>query len=624
MLLFSLGVILILIPYLAVFTYCSPREGFLKMGAYSSLFYLTLSLVTQAFHVFTYPVVLSFYIVFALFWLIVCIKEFLARKSFYLEVISIKNVLKNNWIFFVAIAVIFLQLFSVHYAYTGTVETLRGQEVVSHSFYTYPFFSDEWVTVSLVNYSIDHQRLPLVNPLYYNEPFPNILLVFPSLLAEFFLITGLNPVTEYSALAIFFGLVLCASLYVLLKSYKVHSYVSAASILCVPYIANTGNLPALWILLPFTIAIIFLIWQLIAQRQRYYRQAGAYAALSLFVYPPIVVFTIPILFVGLFFGRKEDIKSDKKNSDVLASCLSKRAAPYFVPLFICLGASLLIFYLALSRFDMTVTSILSKYIVRPNLDPNIAFYALWNVLPLGIIVLAILGIYRVIKNAYYDILTVLVICFGYWFLYMLFDGVFIIGVSRIVVITSFFLIVAAGFGLIYLIDGVAEMISIQYVSNECIAKRMAVFVGVSSVALSLLLLPSYGGRNTWQKLVITLTDKEGQYNVITGPVVNRYLTADDLRLFEGVKGESFIAPSLKGLVIGVATGNFPLESKSSTITNQLFSYNKFIGLDCAGKARVSQNHHLHYIYADQFNCPQFNVVGHSQEGLYLYRYDGVI
>ncbi|MDD5069057.1 MAG: hypothetical protein PHN89_05695, partial [Candidatus Pacebacteria bacterium] len=377
-----IGIVFLFFPYLAIFTYKSAIDGFLKIFSYSALFYLAVSIGTQFFHIFKYPIILGFFALYALAWLVIIFKR---RES--LSLLP----LKNNWIFFLALLIIFVQLFMVHRFYTGTVDTFQGLKHVSHSSYVYPFFSDEWVTASLVNYTIDNNALPLANPFSPGASFvPNILFAFSSLLAEIFLLTGLNPVTQYYLFAIFFGVIIGASVYATLKAYEVNTYIAAATMLFALSILNSGNVAGLWILIPLTFGLIFLLWQIISQRQGKYMNATLYVLLTLVMYPPMVVFSVPVLIAG--FARFQ-----KKNS-------SKTIFPSFVPFCAFLSVLAFIRFLLLSRLHMTFAQLFDTYALRPDLNPGISSYALWNVLPLFVVFLAVAGVYTAMNKKYYDLI----------------------------------------------------------------------------------------------------------------------------------------------------------------------------------------------------------------------------
>ncbi|MBU1136676.1 MAG: hypothetical protein KJ559_04165, partial [Nanoarchaeota archaeon] len=85
-----------------------------------------------------------------------------------------------------------------------------------------------------------------------------------------------------------------------------------------------------------------------------------------------------------------------------------------------------------------------------------------------------------------------------------------------------------------------------------------------------------------------------------------------------IKEKSFLTLPWKGTVIGAATNNYPLETKPSTITNRIARFSDFMNAECNEKLNMAKNKKIDYIYSPEFNCGSFNLVGQSNEGLYLY------
>ena len=597
------GTILIFAPFIIVPFYSSIREGLLKITLYTFIFHSTLSIITQIFHIFNYGVVISLNIIFILS---LYIFHYLKRKESSFNLIEIyirlKNGLKNNWILFGSVVIIFLLLFFVYNSYSGRVQTIQGGKIVSNDTYLYPFVSDEWVTISEIKYSIENQSLPVVNPLDHNISIPNILFVFPSFLAELFLLFNLNPLNYYWLFSVFFGLLLCVSVYTLLRTYKISGVVGGISILFIPYIVNSGNLLALWSLLPFTLGTIFLIWQLISQKMDYTLPSIFYGVLALMFYPPMMVFVFPLLFYYLY---QDKIKNIKQN-------ILRYVAPFIISIII----FIFIFYLVLSNFDITILGVFGKYFIRPNLDNGIVSYPIWYVVPKVVIIFAIIGIYKIIKNKYYELLILFGVGVIFWGMYSFVDKVFIIENQRIVFITSIFIIIIAGIGIESLF-----FYLIKKINYPKINKYLINGFGILVIIISLSFISSYASRPLWEKMTLNLVDeKRNKRVIIPAPPVNRYLTNDDLKLFENIHKENFISPPWKGLVIGVATGNYPFETKSATIGNLIFSYHTFMKLNCEDKKLVAEKFYLSYVYSHEFLCPAFIKVGSSSEDLHLYKY----
>ncbi len=594
MIYFLVGLVTLAIPYMAVFSYGSVIDGFLTVFSYSAAFYVTVSIVTQFLHIFSYPVVLGLHVAYALVWIFVIYRR---RGS-----LSFRP-LKNNWIFFVACAILFLQLCMVHQFYTGAVDTFLGEGQVYHSSYGYPFFSDEWVAAALSQYSISHNALPFANPLDRSTaPFQNILFVFPSLLAQICLLFGLNPVSQYYLLAVFFGSCIGASIYVLLRAYDVTPYIAAASMLFVLSIINSGNIPGLWILIPFSIGNIFLLWQIISERQDAYGSAAAFSALSLVVYPPLVVLSIPTLLFGYVRSQKN---------------ISFKAVLYCIVSGIVITSMLFgMYFLIFGNFHVTFLELFNTYIARQNFNPGIGSYAIWDSVPLFVLFLACVGVYSSMKNRYYDLVAVSGIGLVFWYVYTYVERVFFIEYARIIIITSFFLIVLAGVGFQTIVVWCARMCE-----PKIYVKKMLAVFGITVILAYALYAPFYTARaNSWQKFSFSHTDGAGNYSEYEGvPAVTRYLTPDDIHLFLLIRDQTFIAPPWKGLVIGVATHNFPLETKSSTITNGILLYSAFMSKTCEEKLSAAKKYSVGYVYSEPFSCTEFKEIGHSKENLYLYK-----
>ncbi len=599
------GFILIIVPFFAIFFYSSLREGFIKVFSFVFTFNLALSIITQIFHIFNLPVIIGSHIAFILIlYIFVYFRTKKSQDTLQKSSSLLKNGFKNNWILLIGLFIIFAQLFSVHYLYTGPVQTIRGEKVVSKSNYFFPFVSDEWVTISEIKYSLENNSLPIVNPLDHNIPITNLLFAFPSLLTEIFLITGLNPLTHYWIASILFGLFLCFSVYLLLRAYNLNSKISVMTILFIPYITNSGNMLALWSLLPFTLGTILLIWQLLAQRYNYNLYAIIFAILALIIYPPMVVFVIPALFIYLYLSLKERKKNILK---------------FIIPVSIIFIVFLLFFYLFFNKAGLDIIGIMKGYIIRPNLDIGIISYPIWHIIPVIVIIFAILGIYQSIKNKYYQLLTVFVVGILYWILYLFLNKVIIIEYPRVVFITSIFLIIFAGQGINLIVN-----LLVKNNNPKKNAKNKKSFLNVLLILVMvtiIFLIPSYSSRSHWKKLTLKIKDESGKVRVIIpASPINRYINNDDLRLFENIHNENFISPPWKGLVIGAATGNFPFESKPSTIANKIFSYYDFMNLNCEDKRSTAKQFYLSYIYSDDFSCPSFEKIGSSFEDLHLYKY----
>ena len=74
-------------------------------------------------------------------------------------------------------------------------------------------------------------------------------------------------------------------------------------------------------------------------------------------------------------------------------------------------------------------------------------------------------------------------------------------------------------------------------------------------------------------------------------------------------------------MIGSATGNYPLDSKDSTLTVSIVDYAYFINSNCSIKKELALNHKIDFVYSIPFFCEDyFEFVGKSPENMHLYRF----
>ena len=609
----AFGIILLLVPILLVFLYSNTFKDTIRMVAYIAMFHIGLSFLTQLLHIFYYPVVILANVAFVATLIYFLNKQKLIERSKLIE--KIKKSFKSYWFVLPVLLVVVLQLLSIRYFYSGPVQTIKGSVQIENSTYVYPYYSDEWVTASLIKYTISNHTLPIVNPLDHNRAFPNILFVFPSTLSEFFLLIGLDSLTNYNVLQMLVVLVMLISFYLLTREYRLNSYISAVTILGFLYITNSGNLPAMWSLLPVTLSLVFLPWIIIAQRHGLRKWTLVFGFVSLVVYPPMMVFVLPILCVDLYKSYMIHLEagSQKDARKFIKHVLSV----------VSLGVTsfILIFYVTFFHFGLSLSNVLSKYFLRPNLDPGIPDYFIWNILPIFILLLSAYGIYLSFKNKYAELLAPFFIGVIYWFTYLSFNKVFIIEYPRIVFVTSIFLIIFAGIGLEHLIKEFLDRNLLDRVKIKCNPSTHYLLVGLFFLLVCIVFLPMYATQNSWQELNLRVYDGTGKVHLLSpANPINRYLMPDDSRLFGGSKDVNFISLPWKGLVIGAVTHNFPLESKSSTITNQIYMYSNFMNSNCDQKKEVALKYKIKYVYSVPFSCPNFMEIGKSEEGLALSRF----
>lgn len=579
MILSLLGILLLLLPFLVVFGSENKTRTFTYVFAGSATLYLFVALVTQLFHIFSYGVILSLHIILVGLWL------WYAHKQKWIgKYIAVKP--DQYLIVLCLFAAAFL--FSLHYNYAGVVDSVSGLRYVKSSSYVYPFYSDEWVAVSLVNFSIEKHSLPLVNPLFENSPFPNFLFVFHSFLAYLFLVLNISVLTHYVLFAIIITVLILAFSYWLLRLLNVSQFSAFISTLTLLFITNSGNLPGLWNLLPYNVSLVFLLLSIICILSRWYLPFGFSLFLTLLFYPPMIVFVVPLIAAISIMHKNWNRRKIEIALGILMT--------------LCIIGAFLIKY-----FDLL------PLIIRKSLDSGIVYYEPWNVIPIFILPFICIGLWNIWKSKVYVLLLPIITGAFLWMIYIFLPFVFVMEQSRIVSITSILLVIISSFA----IDTVFRYLNEKHrdIFDTGTIKSVK-FVIIAFLVLFAVFHTRFG---LWHKLVLIINDRGTTRELVPSPPVTRYLTSDDSELFKDIKGKRFISPSWKGLVIGAATGNYPLDSKSSTITNKILRYDDFIGADCEQKLKYAMQFKIEFVYTKPFSCDSFIEVGKSSEGFVLHR-----
>lgn len=231
-------------------------------------------------------------------------------------------------------------------------------------------------------------------------------------------------------------------------------------------------------------------------------------------------------------------------------------------------------------------------------------YSVWKIIPLFSIIFAILGLKKFKEKIWFFLPTI--VGLAYWTLYSVILWRFIIEYERVVFITSVLIIIISGFGINLVINFLEKYIN----------KKTLKILKIIILLIFLFSIINYTSSDKWESIKFNAQGKI----ISPMPPANVYLQEEDLKIFENIKEKNFIAPPWKGLVIGVATKNYPLETKASVITNQILNYNGFVGLNCTDKKQTAINYKLNYVYSKNFTCDSFNLIKAGNElSLYEFR-----
>ena len=588
------GSLLLLAPFLLIFCFTDRLKGFWYILTADLAWHLFLSLTTQFLHIFSYPIITGLHTLTALAVILVLIKK---AKG-----ISFK--LHLNWLAILAFSIIIFELWSVHYFYSGSVSNnVNRYQAVSRASYPYPYFSDEWVGVSIVKYCIANNALPIINPLINrggNQDFPNIFIAFFSVLSEIFLLVNLNPLTGYAIFSLASGALICLLVYTLLRINGLRPGTAILGALFLPYIVNSQNLTGIWYLIPIIGGLIPWLLSLGAFKFRDFRLAWINSFLALLLYPPLIFFVLPTCAGGLLLDKKIDRKMKTKL--------------IFWGISIFAGAAALIIFLQGSNLAI-FTKLVKSYFIYPSLDNGIPFLPIWLVVPWIILPFSALGMIMAWRKKMFYLVAPLSAGLLLWLIYSRSLHLFIIGYDRTVLTSSILLTVVAALGWDYLTEKLIRRFPIlvrAFLNREILIFTIAIFG---------LLSWSYTQQATWEKFTLKLDAPDGVRRIKPLAPATDFLTAADLKLFQPLSGKRFLSDPWKGLVIGAATGNYPLDSKHSIISNQFLSFNLFMAQDCDHKKILAEEYQLEYLYAPALQCLGFDDLGMSDAGLHLYRFN---
>ena len=595
---------LLIVPFLALGLFKDKKRGFIYVLFFLLLFHTALAFFTQLFGIFYYQVILAATVLADLAVTGYCLY---ATKfwQFNFKSINVAKILSKtlliDWMLLAIVIISVLSLYQVHYNYTGKISLTRDAPNEYHDVknmkYAYPYFSDEWYAVSLINSSIDSHHLPL-NSAFNSNFFINLGIFSHSFLAELMVLFGFNPLLHYTVLSIVINTLVIVLAYTLLRVHAVSKISSAVAVLSMLYITSGVNLPGVWNLLPVTFGVLFclLIFCFISFND------------SKMVF---LSFIMASLFYGLlipFYGLATAVfllSQLYKNKEAIFKIAGCGAA--FLFLVVPVGLILLI----LSPFGWIVEYLIGKLFYVPLSGSFIPQLNVFYIIPIPIMLLAIIGLPFILRNKRWLSATLMIGCL-YWATYFFISYRIIIEFERVVFFTSITISLIAGFGL----DRVLWYMSLKFKYLEPMIFR---YGGGLVIALFLLLIPFYTNHNNWSKL-ISIDSANGAQGVPRAPA-NNYLTEDDMRIFKDIKHKRFLSVPWKGTVMGVATGNYPLVVKAGTI---YFGFDSdvdlFLQSDCKSKNQMAQAKNLDYIYLYGFNCPGFQKMDESREGFILYKF----
>ncbi len=549
--------LLFILPFLIIFNYKDKIDGFVKVLSIYTTYILSVTIFLQFYKIFNYRNLLISISIFA----IASISYFLTKKKFF------KFNYQYTTIVFFLISLFFLFI---------------PNFVDYKELYLYPFYSDEWVNYGLSRYSVLNNNLPIFNYLDNGSYFINLLMPFNSFVS-FFLLYFNSSVYTYVILGKICNFFILLSMFILLRRSNLNREVSLISVIVLLFITNSSSVTGLWNFIPLNLSFLFLVLSFV-------NNFNLNSILSALFYPPMsivlifnyfikyrykmykYVFTIFILFMMIFLF---------KINDYLHSYIYK-------------------------IFDLLIRP--SSYLYEEKVN-------IFDMLPLISLPFILHGFYvnfyRKSNLNLRPVFYMIIFTSIFWIYYSFNSTIIIMDKVRFVTITSWLMIIPFSLSLDNIYKSLLSKFELN-INPLYLHMIMIVFLVLSAKTYVYMNNKSNIGFINFDNLLIKTRDP-----------VYKYINQEDLRIFnQWVKpGSIFLSSPWKGLVIATLTDNIPLNSKSSYLSINKYSYDGFIDLNCINKDMVSTDLKLRYFYGPKFNCPRFRLIDSNyNNNMFLYEF----
>jgi hypothetical protein len=200
----------------------------------------------------------------------------------------------------------FLLVYNVHYAYPYKYydPNLLGFVGTKVEPYSFPIHADEWEHLAQAIYLIENGKLTTINPYMKNAGHIPMEPGFHAFVAQFFTLTGTDPITGFQYLPAVFAAI--SVLAIMLFSWTLLSnfYIGILSSLFFLAIRNNNDLTGIWFLLPLTFSI-FLVYMFFYSFFKSYRLLAAFFYFaSIFIYPLVTIIVTLLLAIYLASKRR--------------------------------------------------------------------------------------------------------------------------------------------------------------------------------------------------------------------------------------------------------------------------------------------------------------------------------
>ena len=447
--------------------------------------------------------------------------------------------------------------------------------------------------VAFVNYSIETNSLPVVNPLIdNNEFFKNIYLAFLAVISHISLLFGVNILYLWSILSIAFSIVICYLSYLILRLLKVPSSIAILSMLLLPTITVSTRLPGLWHLIPFTFGVIFLLQQILVSLEKKSKLAVVNSALTILFYPPFFIISIPTLAIYLLREHR-NAKIPLKRLLIYSSLLA-------------IPPALILFFQFANIKELIDFFLHSAY--HDNFGLGIIRRNIFYIVPFFSIIFSFVGLIILAIKKKVEIVVPIILLLFLWLFYTFNSNFIFLDFARVAVIASYLLVIISVYGFYQVLSYFCKRLKLKMNNSKL---RV---LGLIIIIFFILKLPNYTENNNWNSINPSFLPGN-QSLILNQPPKNNFFSLDDYEVFSKFNGKRFISNPVNSLEIGASTNNYPIISKPSFVTNQYFSYHYFLSRSCQRRLEIMQEQKIDYIYTEEFDCPGFVEVNRSSDEL---------
>lgn len=575
-------VVVLALPYISVGLAPSVSLGFVRVTAVLFGVHIFVALLLQSIEMFSFVSVALFHGVGELVFLGMLYKRGLLSRSLRrLRLVTI------DWSLVLVVILSFFALYQVHFNYSGTYNEAGSFEYkqAQNLSHPYPYFSDEWYAVAFAQRPIETGGLPLGNPFdRQDDSFFNVQFPFHAGVAEIATLLRVDITSSYVVFGIVCSVGIVLLLYMCIKELGVNTVSAALVSLGSLFVVNGGNMPGLWNFMPVHAGVIVFLMGIFFLCTYDTRGVVGVIFLITLLYPPLLLIFLSMFGVSL-------LEKEYSKKTILYSALA------------CfLGVGALVLLGAVGDIEY----LLSKVWYESFLGDVTPYFFPHYIMPAWLLSLSCVGMFVAVRES--KVLVVgAVISLLFWGVYLITPMRFMIGLERIIFVSTMILVILAGFGIHFVLVFLQERVGrwIRYVPH----------IGIIVLAVCTCWYTQGDG---WQKLVVV--DYVHAQVLLPAAPAQIFFQREDVAVVNTHEKGRFLSHPWHGVALGVLTQHTPVVTKPGTVSINSHLYDVFMSARCEEKRKIAQEYNVQFVYTPAFSCEGFVEVqkstGHNVFVLY--------